>query len=1370
MRMTGLVLREPELRLVLSAYADDVLLMVQDPGDLARVEACQAIYSAASSARVNWVKSSGLAVGDWRQARMTGLVLREPELRLVLSAYADDVLLVVQDPGDLARVEACQAIYSAASSARVNWVKSSGLAVGDWRQRRMTGLVLREPELRLVLSAYADDVLLMVQDPGDLARVEACQAIYSAASSARVNWVKSSGLAVGDWRQKARMTGLVLREPELRLVLSAYADDVLLVVQDPGDLARVEACQAIYSAASSARVNWVKSSGLAVGDWRQEKARMTGLVLREPELRLVLSAYADDVLLVVQDPGDLARVEACQAIYSAASSARVNWVKSSGLAVGDWRQAAESRTVRQSRLHELQPEKARMTGLVLREPELRLVLSAYADDVLLVVQDPGDLARVEACQAIYSAASSARVNWVKSSGLAVGDWRQEKARMTGLVLREPELRLVLSAYADDVLLVVQDPGDLARVEACQAIYSAASSARVNWVKSSGLAVGDWRQAAESRTVRQREKARMTGLVLREPELRLVLSAYADDVLLVVQDPGDLARVEACQAIYSAASSARVNWVKSSGLAVGDWRQAAESRTVRQREKARMTGLVLREPELRLVLSAYADDVLLVVQDPGDLARVEACQAIYSAASSARVNWVKSSGLAVGDWRQSRTVRQRKARMTGLVLREPELRLVLSAYADDVLLVVQDPGDLARVEACQAIYSAASSARVNWVKSSGLAVGDWRQEKAFDRVDHGRMTGLVLREPELRLVLSAYADDVLLVVQDPGDLARVEACQAIYSAASSARVNWVKSSGLAVGDWRQAAESRTVRQREKAFDRVDHGRMTGLVLREPELRLVLSAYADDVLLVVQDPGDLARVEACQAIYSAASSARVNWVKSSGLAVGDWRQDLLRAWKLFSTTRSVAAIVGAAESRTVRQREKAFDRVDHGYLLSTLQAFGFGPQRMTGLVLREPELRLVLSAYADDVLLVVQDPGDLARVEACQAIYSAASSARVNWVKSSGLAVGDWRQCFPRDLSGLPDFYQDLLRAWKLFSTTRSVAAIVGADLLTEPLLHNPQLCVQAAESRTVRQSQLHELQPKARMTGLVLREPELRLVLSAYADDVLLVVQDPGDLARVEACQAIYSAASSARVNWVKSSGLAVGDWRQEKARMTGLVLREPELRLVLSAYADDVLLVVQDPGDLARVEACQAIYSAASSARVNWVKSSGLAVGDWRQKARMTGLVLREPELRLVLSAYADDVLLVVQDPGDLARVEACQAIYSAASSARVNWVKSSGLAVGDWRQRRMTGLVLREPELRLVLSAYADDVLLVVQDPGDLARVEACQAIYSAASSARVNWVKSSGLAVGDWRQARMTGLVLQELELRLVLSAVTG
>ncbi|CAM2118894.1 unnamed protein product [Caretta caretta] len=61
--------------------------------------------------------------------------LREPELRLVLSVYVDDVLLVVQDPGDLAWVEACQAIYLAASSTRVNWVKSCGLAMGGTGDR-----------------------------------------------------------------------------------------------------------------------------------------------------------------------------------------------------------------------------------------------------------------------------------------------------------------------------------------------------------------------------------------------------------------------------------------------------------------------------------------------------------------------------------------------------------------------------------------------------------------------------------------------------------------------------------------------------------------------------------------------------------------------------------------------------------------------------------------------------------------------------------------------------------------------------------------------------------------------------------------------------------------------------------------------------------------------------------------------------------------------------------------------------------------------------------------------------------------------------------------------------------------------------------
>ncbi|CAM2103337.1 unnamed protein product [Caretta caretta] len=77
-----------------------------------------------------------------------------------------------------------------------------------------------------------------------------------------------------------------------------------------------------------------------------------------------------------------------------------------------------------------------------------------------------------------------------------------------------------------------------------------------------------------------------------------------------------------------------------------------------------------------------------------------------------------------------------------------------------------------------------------------------------------------------------------------------------------------------------------------------------------------------------------------------------------------------------------------------KEKEFNRVEHRYLLGTLLAFGFGPQFMGFL-------RVL---YASTECL---DPGNLVRVEVCQAIaiYSEASSTRVNWVKSSGLVVGD-----------------------------------------------------------------------------------------------------------------------------------------------------------------------------------------------------------------------------------------------------------------------------------------------------------------------------------------------------------------------------
>ncbi|KAM9127244.1 uncharacterized protein ACDP82_011536 [Pangshura tecta] len=101
------------------------------------------------------------------------------------------------------------------------------------------------------------------------------------------------------------------------------------------------------------------------------------------------------------------------------------------------------------------------------------------------------------------------------------------------------------------------------------------------------------------------------------------------------------------------------------------------------------------------------------------------------------------------------------------------------------------------------------------------------------------------------------------------------------------------------------------------------------------------------------------------------------------------------------------------------------MDHQYLLGILQEFSFRPQflyilviepflcllcrRLMGLGLPDPELQLVLSAYANDVLLVVQDPSALMLVEPYYALYSAASSAQEEEEEAAGpspAAVPAW----------------------------------------------------------------------------------------------------------------------------------------------------------------------------------------------------------------------------------------------------------------------------------------------------------------------------------------------------------------------------
>ncbi|CAM2096341.1 unnamed protein product [Caretta caretta] len=116
-----------------------------------------------------------------------------------------------------------------------------------------------------------------------------------------------------------------------------------------------------------------------------------------------------------------------------------------------------------------------------------------------------------------------------------------------------------------------------------------------------------------------------------------------------------------------------------------------------------------------------------------------------------------------------------------------------------------------------------------------------QEKAFDRVDHGFGFG-----PQF-----------------------VGFLRVLYTAMEClVRLNWTLTEPVSFGRgvWQGCPLSGQLYALAiEPFLRLLRRRLTGLALREPELRLVLSVYADDVLLVVQDPDDLVRVEDCQAVY-------------------------------------------------------------------------------------------------------------------------------------------------------------------------------------------------------------------------------------------------------------------------------------------------------------------------------------------------------------------------------------------------------------------------------------------------------------------------------------------------------------------------
>ncbi|KAI4876819.1 hypothetical protein NFI96_007221, partial [Prochilodus magdalenae] len=338
--------------------------------------------------------------------------------------------------------------------------------------------------------------------------------------------------------------------------------------------------------------------------------------------------------------------------------------------------------------------------------------------------------------------------------------------------------------------------------------------------------------------------------------------------------------------------------------------------------------------------------------------------------------------------------------------------------------------------------------------SGLVSLD--QEKAFDRVEHQYLWDTLEAfgfSPSFSAMVKVLYRDVESVLKINGGLS------APFKVERGIRQGCAMSGML----YCFAIEPLLNKLRSK---------IEGFVLPQYGVQHRLSAYADDVMIMVNGQLDVDNLVAAIRDFGKISSAKVNWQKSEAFAVGKWASGLPSLPAGVSWKRDGIKYLGVfLGDEATRQRN--WDGV---------------VEKMEGRLARWKWIRpqmslrgrvLVINNLAASVLwhrLSCVDPpvGLLARLQAIMVDFF---WDRLHWVaqvdlvwrkvasvilqKADGLRLDTalfLMDCKQLHLSGLPPFYRGLFKCWALFKTNRLRPSTSLFWLLEEPLLKGSRLDV------------------------------------------------------------------------------------------------------------------------------------------------------------------------------------------------------------------------------------------------------------------------------------------------------------------------